>query len=63
MERSILMNKVSALSVSYENASWKYVIASIVAYALQPILLPAMILISKLLKRSIKWFPVSGQAG
>ena len=50
--------KVCVFSVSYENASWKYVIASMAGYLLQPIVIPIMILLSKLLKRKIEWFPV-----
>ena len=50
--------KVAVFAVSYENSSWKYVIASMMAYALQPVVLPIMIFLSKLLKRKIEWFPV-----
>lgn len=56
----LLRYKVSVFTVSYENSSWKYVIVSMAAYALQPIALPIMILFSKLLKRKIEWFPVEG---
>jgi hypothetical protein len=50
--------KVSAFSISYENSPWKYVLGSMIGYALQPIVFPIMILLSKLLKRKIDWFPV-----
>lgn len=56
-------NKVAVFSVSYETASWKYVFASMAAYALQPFVLPIMILFSKLLKRELEWFPVYTNAG
>lgn len=50
--------KVVVFSVSYEHASWQYVLASMSAYFLQPIAVPIMILLSKLLKRKLKWFPI-----
>ena len=49
---------ICTFAVSYEKASWKYVLASMFGYALQPVVLPIMILLSKLLHREIKWFPV-----
>ena len=55
--------KVSVFSASYENSTWQYVLVSMAAYALQPIVIPVMILLSKLLKREIKWFPVWNEAG
>lgn len=50
--------RIAVLAASYENASWRYVLVSMAAYALQPVALPIMILLSKLLKRKIEWFPV-----
>ena len=48
--------KLSVIAADYENASWNYVFVSMLAYAFQPIALPLMILLSKILKRKIEWF-------
>ena len=50
-----LTQNITIVNVSYENSSWKYTLASMVSYALQPIIVPAMILLSKVLKRRIEW--------
>ena len=52
--------RISVIAVSYERSPWKYVIASMALYALWPVVMPIMILLSKLLKRKIEWFPIEG---
>jgi hypothetical protein len=50
---------ISVYTVSYENSPWKYVFISMLAYFLQPIIMPTIILFSKLLKRKIEFFPIN----
>lgn len=51
--------KVSMFSVDYTEASWKYVLLSMLSYSLlQPLILPLLILLSRTLGRKIDCFPV-----
>ncbi len=50
--------KIAIFSVNHSEMSWKYTLVSMFAYMSQPIVLPIMILFSKLLKREIKFSPV-----
>lgn len=53
-----LTYRVCLFTVSYEHSSWKYTLVSMLGYFLQPVVLPIMILFSKILKRKIEWFPI-----
>jgi hypothetical protein len=50
--------KVAMFAVDYVGASWQYMLVSMIAYGLQPVILPLMILLSKVLGRRLEWFPV-----
>ena len=50
--------KIAIFSVNHSEMSWKYTLVSMLAYMSQPVVLPIMILFSKLLKREIKFFPI-----
>lgn len=49
---------VCILQASFEKSSWRYTLIAMVAFAFQPVIMPVIILLSKLLKRRIMFFPV-----
>lgn len=64
MESSKITGKyrVAVYRVDYQNASWRYVITSMIGYAVQPVVLPIMILFSKLIKRPVEFLPYDEDA-
>jgi len=52
-----ITNILTPMSVNYQNASWYYVISSAAFWLVSPIAMPVMLIASKMLKRSISWFP------
>jgi len=54
---SIKEYTLTVVSVDMKDLPWKYVLESMLFYALEPIILPVMHLLSKILKRSIKFLP------
>ena len=44
-------------TADFENCTWKFTVASALGYLLQPLVLPIMIILSRLLKRRIKFLP------
>ncbi len=47
---------VTVCLADYAQSSWSYLLASVVFYALMPVIMPGMIVLSKLLKRPVKFW-------
>jgi len=57
LKASFITMDVCVIRADYQTSSWRNVITSMIAYGFAPIIIPTMILLSKLLKRPVKFFP------
>jgi hypothetical protein len=57
MKANFIDMNVCVLRADYQTSSWRNVIISMIAYGFAPVIIPTMILLSKLLKKPIKFFP------
>ena len=46
--------------VDYSKGTWRYLFVSMLFYVTQPVVMPLMMFISKVLKRPVRFFPVRG---
>ena len=57
MKASFVDMNVCVIRADYQTSSWHNVIISMIAYGFAPVIIPTMILLSKLMKKPIKFFP------